>query len=529
MIGKTACISALLLAVVLVPEAGADFLIYKLGTKGQKRQRRGVGATGTAQPGTGGIPGGGMNGMGSGNSGPGREVVLYGKIKKDGGGIMYTHPDVGEPLIFQPNQVEIKHAPTMKMTFNKMMGQAGKDPEAVLHAACWALKKGLLTEFHLGIDKVLALDPQHETALRIREMKQRIGTPLPDENDTAIEKNLRSMVNQPGMHVETSNHFLLLHDTDAKAEPGHHLNRAKWRLRLLEQMYERFVFLFEVQRVDLDLPQERMMVVLFKKQSDFQECATRLEVRLSDDAGFWSPVGNITCFYDDSNTAESEDLRSEHEKLEKTAADANKSGKSLERQRDSETLRQIKINSVLIEIDRLNSDIASVSREAAHQLAANTGLLPRRVEIPQWVHEGLAMYFESPSDEAWGGSGAVDESRIDDYRTLKDDRLRSSIDFIVEDRALSGVNARRASPATSAQVWALTHFLFENHTPELMAYYKILGEMPRDVGLNPALLDQIFSRAFGADHEALQLEWRTYMRSLKSDVERMEETGDKAD
>ncbi|HEY3966375.1 MAG TPA: DUF1570 domain-containing protein [Planctomycetaceae bacterium] len=521
---KIACISALLLAVVLVPEAGADFLIYKLGTKGQKRQRRGVGATGAPQPNA-----GGMNGMGGGNSGSGREVVLYGKIKKDGGGIMYTHPDVGEPLIFQPNQVEIKHAPTMKMTFNKMLGQAGKDPEAVLHAACWALKKGLLTEFHLGIDKVLALDPQHETALRIRELKQRIATPLPEEPDPAIEKRLRSVVNQPGMHVETSNHFLLLHDTDAKAESGHHLNRAKWRLRLLEQMYERFVFLFEVQRVDLELPQERLMAVLFKNQSDFQECATRLEARLSDDAGFWSPVCNLTCFFDDSNTAESQDLQSEREKLEKTAADAKKSGKSLERQRDSETLRQIKINSVLIEIDRLNSDIASVSREATHQLAANTGLLPQRVEIPQWVLEGLAMYLESPTDEAWGGSGAVDESRIDDYRTLKDDRLRSSIDFIVEDRALGDANSRRPSPAKSAQVWALTHFLFENHAPELMAYYKMLGEMPRDVGLNPNLLDQIFSSAFGTDHESLQLEWRTYMRSLKPDVERMEESGDKAD
>ena len=36
----------------------------------------------------------------------------------------------------------------------------------------------------------------------------------------------------------------------------------------------------------------------------------------------------------------------------------------------------------------------AVSHSATQQLAANTGLLPRRVEIPHWVHDGLATYFQ---------------------------------------------------------------------------------------------------------------------------------------
>src|SRR6185312_14893760 len=136
-------------------------------------------------------------------------------VKKDGGKVMYSHPEVGETLIFQPNQVEIKQAPTMTMLFNKMMKQAGKDPEAVMQAAVWALKKGLLGESQHAVEKVISLDPQHEAALRIRELKKRIGVPLPEKNDAAIEKRLRKIVARSGMRVETSNHSLLLHDTDA--------------------------------------------------------------------------------------------------------------------------------------------------------------------------------------------------------------------------------------------------------------------------------------------------------------------------
>jgi hypothetical protein len=294
-------------------------------------------------------------------------------------------------------------------------------------------------------------------------------------------------------------------------------------------MYNKFVLLFEAQGYALELPHDRFRVVLFKRLSDFQDLAARLEIRLDDVAGFWCPAFNVICLYDDSTSAMSRDLKDERDKLDQVAADAKKKGSSLERQRDSETLRQIKINSVLIDIDRWRSDMASTSRESALLLAANTELLPRRVEVPRWVQEGLAMYFESPSDEAWGGIGAVDDLRIEDYRMLQNDRLQSSIDFIIEDHGLAAAQPGGVHPAVAAQAWSLTHFLFENHAPELMSYYRILGDMPPDVRLNPDLLGHVFSRAFGDEHVALQQEWRGYMRTLKSDIERMEAAGENAD
>jgi hypothetical protein len=52
----------------------------------------------------------------------------------------------------------------------------------------------------------------------------------------------------------------------------------------------------------------------------------------------------------------------------------------------------------------------------------------------------------------------------------------------------------------------------------------MLGDMPPDVALNPRLLVDLFNSVFGSDHKALDLEWRQYMRSLKTDFERLEES-----
>src|SRR4029077_10349344 len=92
--------------------------------------------------------------------------------------------------------------------------------------------------------------------------------------------------------------------------------------------------------------------------------------------------------------------------LKKSSDEAKKS------RSNPELIRWVKTVDLLIEIDRENSDITAVSHEATYQMAGNTGLLPRHVDIPRWVHEGLATYFEAPGDAAWAGIGAVSDERL---------------------------------------------------------------------------------------------------------------------
>ena len=520
----------ILTAVALVPVLGsvtfADFLVYKLGGSG-----------GQQAPGYGPPPGaGGMRGR-RGRSGAraaetvqqeapeGLQIILQGSIKINAGGTMtFTHPSLKESVSFnawqvQNKDVERRVAATPKEEFRRVLGQAGKDPDAIMKAAVWALKKGLLNEFYAAADKALDLAPGHEAALKVKELKRHIDEPLAD--NPATEKELRAILPRKTMRTETSKHFLLLTDTEQKPEKGRRKNRAKERLDLLEKVYESFLLLFHAQDVQLDIPTERLKVVLFKEEQDFNEFAKGLNPTLISVAGFWEPISNVSYFYDHGTTEIFKLLEKLQDELNKDAAEAK-------RNRDVETIQLVKVINMLIDIERENADITVVSHEATHQMAGNTGLLPRHVEIPSWVHEGLATYFEAPGEATWAGIGAVNELRLTYYRALKDDRLHSNIDFIVGDQIFDYARTHGAKLHGYAQAWALTHFMLENHVQEFVQFYRMLGEMPPDVTLNPDLLQELFSRVFGSDHKALDGEWRAYMRNLKTDLERLEDSAKKA-
>ena len=102
-------------------------------------------------------------------------------------------------------------------------------------------------------------------------------------------------------------------------------------------------------------------------------------------------------------------------------------------------------------------------------MAGNTGLLPRHVRIPSWVHEGLATYFETPNGAMWSGIGAVNESRLSLYRALERDREHSNIGFIVGDQIFDYAGSLGAKLHGYGQAWALTHFLMEKHFDKFIA------------------------------------------------------------
>src|SRR5258708_23876531 len=112
------------------------------------------------------------------------------------------------------------------------------------------------------------MDAKDEEAVKVRELRKTMKEPLPDDPDE--EKRFKSLVKRAGMRFEKSNHFILMTDTPTKAAKGKK-TRAQQRLDLLEKVYESFLLLFHAQDVQLNIPKERMMVVLFQKYEDFQE------------------------------------------------------------------------------------------------------------------------------------------------------------------------------------------------------------------------------------------------------------------
>lgn len=427
-----------------------------------------------------------------------------------GGTVTYQHPKFGT-IHFSLDSVEIKRVPTIRSQFAKQIGRAGADADKRMEAAQWALRHGLLPQFWEAVDKALEANPQHERALKVKKLKELMNADLGDS--TKQKEEMRALIGRGGMKFQESKHFVLMHDTPDKLTKGK--TRAQERIELLETVYEAFLLRFYAYGVELQIPREKLKVVLFNNHEHYAMFAEKLSPGLSSASGFWSPTTNTSIFYDHGTNKEFKMLAELSAELQKDKKDAQKRGGP----GAADIVRLADSISMLVEIEREDSDIEVVSHEATHQMAGNTGLLPMHVMAPSWLHEGLATYFETPDGATWGGIGAVNESRLDLYRTLQSDREHSNIDFIVTDQIFDLAGSHMAKVHGYGQAWALTHFLIERHFDKYMAFCRRIGEMPPDVKLSPDVVKQIFEEEIGIESRVLDVEWRAYMDDLKTDIE----------
>lgn len=442
-------------------------------------------------------------------------ITLQGKVKYvTGNTATYRHPKFGT-LKLDTASLDVKKVQSVERRFIRRLRAAAEEgPEEVLAVGDWCLLQGYMEGFDKAVDKCLEMDSTNKRARTIKKLQARMAKSLPES--PKVEAYMRRHVTKKGMKVVKSKHYILLHDTP-DAERGK--SRAEERLELLESVYESFMLKFFSQGVELKIPKYRMMVVLFQERDDFLAFSKKLGPDMASVAGFWHTVTNLAVFFDQGESDRFEAVR----KLERIFA-AHREEAIRNRKRIAnvqEIVRNADALDLILKMAREDADVEVVSHEATHQLAGNTGLFPRHVRVPSWIHEGLATYFESPEDASWGGVGAVNEDRLRKYRTLAADTEHSNVKFIVGDQIFRYAGDLNQTLHGYAQAWALTHFLVERHFDEYMAFCQRLGEMPPDVILSPDVLTSIFEEVCESELDSLNAEWRRYMKSLKTDIDRI--------
>ncbi len=448
--------------------------------------------------------------------GTGDSVLMQGAARiNPGATVSLTHPKFGT-LHFALGDVRVTKVPSTYSLFDRQLNAAiaARDADLAMRAADWALDKGLLHGFYKAVEKTLEYDPEHSRALTVMRVKQRLEQPLPER--TEEEDELRSLVQKSDMKIRRSAHYVLLYDTPDQVPEGRKASRANERLELLERVFESFVLKFSSRGVELQLPSQRLQVVLFNKHEDYLNFATRLDPSLQSAAGFWDSRSNVAVFYDQASDSSFEVLRQLAGKYQQVRDDAIR--RKLPNR--AEIIRLANTMIQLVNIKQEDQDVSVVSHEATHQMAGNTGLLPRDARIPVWVHEGLATYFESPNDAVWAGIGAVNEQRLRWYRALESDRVHSNINFVVGDRIFRQARTHQAALHGYGQSWALTHYLMEHHFDRLIDYYRRLAELKADEEPTSEQLTEIFNQAFGPVRDTLDEQWRRYMASLQTDTDR---------
>jgi hypothetical protein len=435
-----------------------------------------------------------------------------------GGTITLKHPR--GTLYFSRNDLKIVRTKNRRAIFGRKSREllTEKSVDNYLELANWALEHGMLKECKSLLSSAWKADPSDKKIQKLAGLMQYINRTVPSDPDS--EAKLRDLVGGSRMVISRSKHFALLHDPKTQLDPVTKKTRAQMRLDLMETVYESYFLAFALRGFYLRPPTKPLNVVLFSEHKNFILMEKRLEMGLRQVAGFYLPKENAAFFYD-SGTTEG------FLQLKRLSDDLNKQVEAAKRIRAPGTgdlVRFSKTLALLVDIQRESEDVATVSHEAVHQLAANTGLFPRDAIFIRWIHEGLASFFESAKMARWSGVGVVDSNRIDYYRALEGDPQRGSIEFIVSDLGFVVETVLGNQLPAYGQAWALTHFLFQKRFDGLIQFYGKTRSLPPDTPPREKAekLLEIFDECFG-DRVKLELEWRRYMRTLRTDIERLAE------
>jgi hypothetical protein len=284
----------------------------------------------------------------------------------------------------------------------------------------------------------------------------------------------------PDFRIYTTPHYVVCYDTSREY--------AQWTSSLLERLYKAFTNYWEHQKFELHEPEFPLVCLLFADRASYVTAAKE-EMHGRDPGGiigFYSISSNRVNMYDLTG------LESLHGDRRGSMAEIN------------EMLSQ----------PAAEPSVATIVHEATHQIAFNCGLQTRFSNIPRWLCEGLAMYFETPdlsSSRGWHGIGKVNYPRLDTFqKNLADWQAGTLENLVTSDERL--LNPKTA-PDGYADAWALNYFLIKYHTKSYNQYMKLLSTK------RPILEDDAqarlhdFKQCFG-DLEPLERDFQQRMSRL---------------
>ena len=159
--------------------------------------------------------------------------------------------------------------------------------------------------------------------------------------------------------------------------------------------------------------------------------------------------------------------------------------------------------------------IATIVHEATHQLAFNSGLQVRFADVPFWVSEGLAIYFETPnleSTKGWRNIGGVNRVNLVNFRKYLPRRPAGSLEqLLCDDKRFR--NSSTSSDAY-AEAWALNYYLLQTKSETYVKYLAALAQQKPLIDVEPAERVKQFKQFFGEDLAAIESDFLRFMRTV---------------
>lgn len=242
-----------------------------------------------------------------------------------------------------------------------------------------------------------------------------------------------------GFETHRTAHYVILHNASREY--------VRWCGGLLERLYVSFTNYFTRRGVEVTEPQFPLVVIVFATQTQYVEhCREEVGPGVSQIKGHFNLQTNVVTTYDLTGSG--------------GTVSAMELARSLAR-------------------PEVQQNVATLVHEAAHQLANNCGLLLRWNDTPQWLNEGLAMFFETPDlrgSRAVTSVGLVNTARLSQFRSYLSRRPADSLRTLLQDdRRLQNTDTAADAYAES---WALVYYLLLQRPREFTAYLERIASKP---------------------------------------------------
>jgi Protein of unknown function (DUF1570) len=266
---------------------------------------------------------------------------------------------------------------------------------------------------------------------------------------------------------------------------------AAWCGALFERLYKGFTNYWSRKGMKLEPPRFPLVAIVFNSRQSYADFS---RAELGDTAesivGYYSLRSNRITMYDLTGIAS---LRATGDRRGSAAG----------------------INRMLARPEAEQA-VATVIHEATHQIAFNSGLQRRFSDVPLWVSEGLAVYFETPdlaSARGWRTIGAVNTSRLAQFQRYLARRPPTSLKTLISDDAR--IRNTRTALDAYAEAWALNYYLLHHHPRQYVAYLQMLSRKKELLWDDPQTRINEFQAAFGDNLGELDTDFLRQIQKLR--------------
>ncbi len=205
-------------------------------------------------------------------------IPLEGKVNKLISTYQFTHPRYGT-MSFRKSACEHFPTPDYREVMNRKVADAIKksDWTELMKIGEDGLRKGYPSALIKASEMVIESEPDNKVAKLVKAVMDEIEKPI-DESEEEEKQIREHCSNHQKMKVTRSKHFILLNDLSEepdKSSKSIKISRVQEKVNLIEKVYTSFILFFASRGVKIDVPKERMRVVIFKERDDFEVAATK--------------------------------------------------------------------------------------------------------------------------------------------------------------------------------------------------------------------------------------------------------------